>query len=192
MTERIRRLTAGARGDAAGLTGYGLAGLLAWWLWFPYLWLLIAGAAVAAVGAASLTAVLSHGRAWHDQDVLQRRLFAAVKRIPSGYVLTDPQTGELITAERERGWLTLAVTDAPAPGSVAAVARYMVGSWGAPVPPSHLYRHLGALDDVPPARWRWQQRSALEHFSAQTGAAEVTTGEIAGLLDQVNRATLAG
>ncbi len=79
---------------------YGIAALVAWLLWFPYLALLIAGAVVTAAGAVSLAADLRRGRAWHKQDVLLRRLWAAVKRIPSGYVLADPATGELLNVER--------------------------------------------------------------------------------------------
>jgi hypothetical protein len=99
--------------------------------------------------------VLRRGRAWHEQEVLLRRLWAAVKRIPSGYVLADPQTGELLSAEREKGWLTLAVTDPPEPGRASTVTRYMLGKWAAPQQPP-LFRHMAALDDLPPARWRWR------------------------------------
>jgi len=129
---------------------YGIAALVAW-LWFPYLALLIAGAVVAAAGAVSLAADLRRGRAWHQQDVLLRKLWIAVKRIPSGYVLADPDTGELLSAEREKGWLTLAVTDPPEPSRASTVTRYMVGRWAAPNPPP-LYQHLAPLDDLPPAR----------------------------------------
>src|SRR5262245_60630644 len=73
-------------------------------------------AAVTAAGALWLLTVLSRGQAWPEQDVLLRQLWAAAKRIPSGYVLCDPDTGELLGAERERAWLTLAVIDPPEPG----------------------------------------------------------------------------
>ncbi len=138
-------------------------------------------------GAASLAAGLRRGRAWHEQDVMLRRLWAAVKRIPSGYVLTDPETGELLTAERERGWLTLAVTDPPRPGAAAVVSRYPLGRWAAPDPPP-VFRHMVGLDGIPPARWGWRQKAAMLDFNQRTGAAEVTAAELAGLLDQLRRA----
>jgi hypothetical protein len=102
---------AGSRGDSAGITVIGAAAAAAY-LWFRYPALLIAGGLLALGGAASLAAGLRRGRAWHEQDIMLRRLWAAVKRIPSGYLLTDPETGVLLTAERERGWLTLAVLEA--------------------------------------------------------------------------------
>lgn len=112
----------GSRGGAAGITGAGIAAVVAW-IWFPYLALLVAGVVVTVMGGASFVGVVRRGRAWYQQDMLLRRLWAAVKRILPGYVLTDPDTGELLTAERERGWLTLAVTDPPLPGRDAAVTR---------------------------------------------------------------------
>ena len=71
-------------------------------------------------------------------------------------MLADPGTGELLSAERERGWLTLAVTDPPQPGRASTVSRYMLGRWAAPNPPP-LFRHLATLDDLPPARWRLER-----------------------------------
>jgi hypothetical protein len=177
---------AGTRGDSAALMGYGTAALAAW-LRFPYLALLIAGAVLTAAGAVWLVTVLSRGRAWHEQDVLLRKLWATAKRIPSVYVLCDPDTGELLGAERERGWLTLAIINPPEPGRASTVTRYMIGKWAAPLPPP-LFRHMAALDDLPPARWRLRKQAWLAGFNAKTGALVMTTDEIAGLLDQVNRA----
>jgi hypothetical protein len=71
--------------------------------------------------------------------------------VPSDVVLADPETGDLLTVERERGWLMLAVTDPPELGSQPIVTRYPLGQWAAPNPPP-LHSHLAALDDVPPAR----------------------------------------
>ncbi len=180
----------GSRGDAAGITGAGIAAMVAW-VWFPYLALLVAGAVVTVMGGASLVGILRRGRAWHQQDMLLRRLWAAVKRIPPGYVVMDPDTAELLTAERERGWLTLAVTDPPQPGCAATVTRYMIGRWAAPERPP-LFRHMAALDDLPPARWRFSRQAWLADFNAKVGALEVSTEEISGLLEQVKRAALHG
>ena len=94
--------------------------------------------------------------------MLIRKLVRAVNRIPDGYVLTDEDTGELLTLERERGSLTLAVSGPPLAGAGPVVARYMLGSSPLPLryalcyqtaapsrPP--LYRHPAALGDIPPA-----------------------------------------
>jgi hypothetical protein len=178
----------GARGDSAGIMAAGLAAVIVW-LWFPYRALIIAGAVVAVLGALSLAADLRRGRAWHEQDVMIRKLWADVKAIPSGVVLADPETGDLLTVERERGWLTLAVTDPPAPGTRAVVTRYPLGYAAAPSPPP-LHRHMGALDDLPPARWRWRQRAGLELFAAQSGGLDVTAADLAGLAAQLRRAVL--
>ncbi len=176
----------GSRGDSAGVLGIGVAAAAAYF-WFRYPVLLVVGGLLALGGAVSLAADLRRGRAWHEQDIMLRKLWTAVKRVPSGYVLTDPASGELLTVERERGWLTLAVTDPPQPGAEAAVSRYPLGKWAAPEQPP-LFRHIAGLDDLPPARWRWRQQAALLEFNTRTGAAEVTTAELAALLDQVNRA----
>jgi len=176
----------GSRGDSAGILGIGVAAAAAY-LWFRYPVLLVAGGLLAPGGAVSLAADLRRGRGWHEQDVMLRKLWTAARRIPSGYVLTDPANGELLTVERERGWLTLAVTDPPQPGAEAAVSRYPLGKWAAPEQPP-LFRHVAGLGDIPPARWRWRQRAALLEFNSRTGAAGATAAELAALLDQVNRA----
>ena len=190
----MSRLTApsvpvlGSRGDSAAIMTAGIAAVVAW-LWFPYRALIIAGAVVAVLGAVSLAADFRRGRPWHEQDVMVRKLWAAAKAVPSGVVLADPDTGDLLTVERERGWLTLAVTDPPEPGSQAVVTRYPLGYGAAPVPPP-LHRHMGGLDDLPPSRWRWRQRAALEYFSSQAGGLDVTAAEMAALTAQLHRAVL--
>ena len=100
-----------------------------------------------------LGVVFSRGRAWHEQDVLIGRLWALAKRLPSGWAFTDPVTGEFLSAQRERGWLTLAVSDTPGMGAQTVVASYLVGKWGMPVPPP-LCRYLASVVDAPPASGR--------------------------------------
>ena len=176
----------GSRGEAAVVILGGLAAMAAFW-WFPYRALLIAGAATAALGVVALGAALRHSRAWHEQDILMRKLWAAVKRIPPGRVLEDPDTGELLRAERERGWLTLAVTDPSDSGAETIVTRYLLGRWATPLPPP-LYQHMAGPDDVSPARWPLRQHAQLADFNAATEALKVTTGELATLHAQVRRA----
>jgi hypothetical protein len=65
----------------------------------------------------------------------------------------------------------------------------MLGKWAAPQQPP-LFRHMAALDDPPPARWRLRKQAWLADFNTKAGALEVATGEVAALLDQVNRAEL--
>lgn len=178
----------GTRGDSVGLLTAGVAAIVVW-LWFPWRVLIIGGAIVAVVGAWGLVGSARRGRAWHQQDVMLRKLWAATKRVPSGVVLTDSETGELLTVERERGWLTLAITDPPTPGAQALVTRYPLGQWAAPNPPP-LYRHMGALDDLPPARWRWRQKSQAIHINTQTDALVVSTDDMAALVSQLGRAVV--
>ena len=47
---------------------------------------------------------------------------------------------------------------------------------------------MAALDDVPPARWRFGRQAWLADFNARVGALEVSTEEISELLEQVYRA----
>jgi hypothetical protein len=175
----------GARGDAIAVTAAGLAVMAAPW-WFPYHAVLITGAAVTVFGASMLGVVVSRGRAWHEQDVLICRLWSLVKRLPSGRAFTDPVTGELLSVERERGWLTLVVSDTPGMGKQTVVASYLVGRWGVPVPPP-LCRYVASVVDVPPAQWSWRQRAQFAAFNAKTGALELAPAEFAVLCSQVRR-----
>jgi hypothetical protein len=168
----------------------GVAAALVY-LRYPYLAVLVTGATVGVVAGAALIADLRRGRDWHRQDVLVRRLWTAVKRIPPGYVIADPDTGELISVDRERGWLTLAVADPLRPGREQLVTRYLVGHWGAPMPPP-LIRHVGALDDVPPARMSLRQQAWLAGFSTRAGALQATPAEQTALLEQVWRTAVLG
>ena len=58
-----------------------------------------------------------------------------------------PDIGELLGAERERGWLTLAVIDPPVPGRASTVTGYVIGKWAAPHPPP-LFRHMAFQESV--------------------------------------------
>jgi hypothetical protein len=178
-----------SRGEDAFLCGAGVAAALVY-LRYPYLALLVTGATVVAAGAA-LIADLRRGQDWHRRDVLVRRLWRAVKRIPPGYVIADPDTGELISVERERGWLTLAVADPPRTGREQLVTRYLVGHWGASMRPP-LVRHVGAVDDVPPARMSLRQQAWLAGFSTRAGVLQATPAELTALLGQVWRAAVLG
>ncbi len=172
------------RHDSAGTAGAGLAAELAGAL-------LIATALVHVAGTLSLTADIRRGRERRRQDVLIGKLWSAVERIPAGTVLDDPLTGGRVSAERDGGFLILAISDPlDHPDAEATVARYILGHWAVHARPP-LYRHLAGIHDLSPARMGWQQRERLAEFNAMTGAAEVTTEELAGLLDQVTRATTA-
>jgi hypothetical protein len=153
--------------------------------------LLVAGASVHVVGPLSLAADIRRSRERHRQDVLIGKLYAAVERIPAGVVLDDPVTGRRVSAEREGGFLILAISDPlDHPDAEATVARYTLGFWAVQARPP-LYWHLAGIHDVSPARMRWQQRRRLAEFNASISAAEVTTDELAGLLEQVTRTTTA-
>ena len=173
-----------ARDDSAATTRAGLAAEVACAL-------LVASALVPVAGPLSLAADIRRGRERHRQDVLIGKLWAAVKRIPAGTVLDDPVTGSRVSAERDGGFLILAIADRlDHPDPEATVARYMLGYWAVQARPP-LYRHLAGVHDMSPARMRWQQRERLAEFNAITSAAEVTTEELGGLLEQVTRTTTA-
>jgi hypothetical protein len=173
-----------ARDDSASVTGAGLAAEMARAL-------VVAGAIVPVAGALSLAADIRRGRARHRQDVLAGKLWTAVKRIPPGAVLEDPVTGSQVSAERDGGFLILAVADPPDhPDAEAIVARYELGYWSVQVRPP-LYRHLAGIHQTSLAQIRWQQRERLAEFNASCSAAQVTTQELAALLVQVTRTTAA-
>jgi len=166
--------------DSAGTTGAGLAAEVACAL-------LIATALVPVAGSMSLAADIRRGRERHRQDVLVGRLWTAVKRIPAGAVMADPVSGCQVSAERDGGFLILAIADPlDHPDADATVARYTLGYWSVQARPP-LYRHLAGIHDNSPAQMRWQQRERLAEFNAITSAAEVTTDELSELLDQVTR-----
>ncbi len=174
----------GTCADSAVTTGAGLAAEVACAL-------LIATALVPVAGSMSLAADIRRGRERHRQDVLIGKLWTAVKRIPPGAVMADPVDGCRVSVERDGGFLILAIAD-PLDhlDTEATVARYTLGYWSVQARPP-LYRHLAGIRDTSPAQLRWQQRERLAEFNAITSAAEVTTDELAGLLDQVTRTTAA-
>src|ERR1700739_1085338 len=116
-----------ARDEPASATGAGLAAEVARVL-------VVAGAIVPVAGALSLAADIRRGRARHRQDVLTGNLWTAVKRIPPGSVLEDPVTGSQVSAERDGGFLILAIADPlDHPDAEAIVARYKLGYWSVQV-----------------------------------------------------------
>ena len=184
MTGTTRPRAMSTRADSTATTRAGFAAEVACAL-------VIATALVPVAGTLSLAADIRRGRERHRQDVLIGKLWAAVKRIPVGTVLDDPVTGSRVCAERDGGFLILSIADPlDHPDPEATVARYMLGYWAVPARPP-LYRHLAGIHDMSPAQMRWQQRKRLAEFNAITSAAEVTTEELAGLLDQVTRTTTA-
>jgi hypothetical protein len=137
----------------------------------------------------SLAADIRRGRERHRQDVLIGKLWTAVKRIPAGTVLEDPVTRCRVSAERNGGFLILAIADPlDHPEAEATIARYTLGYWSVQARPP-LYRHLAGIHDTSPAQMRWQQREQLAEFNSITSAAEVTTEELTALLVQVARST---
>ena len=182
MTGTTKPAAITARDASATTTGAGLAAEVVCVL-------VLAGAWVPVVGAMSLAADLRRNRERHRQDVLLGKLWTAVKRMPAGIMFKDPVSGCRVSAERDGGFLILAITDPlDHPELEATVARYTLGYWSvrARLP---LYRHLAGIHDTSPAQMRWQQRERLAEFNAITSAAEVTTEELAALLDQVTRST---
>ncbi|HUC25292.1 MAG TPA: hypothetical protein VMA73_21510 [Streptosporangiaceae bacterium] len=170
------------RGDSPSAAGGGLAAEMARAL-------VIASALVPMAGALSLAADIRRGRERHRQDVLIGKLWTAVKRIPRGTVLEDPVTRSRVSAERDGGFLILAIADpVDCPDAEATVARYTLGYWSVQARPP-LYRHLAGIHDTSPAQMRWQQRERLAEFNALTSAAEVTAEELTALLVQVARST---
>jgi len=161
-----------------------------------HLVLLFVGAFIAGIGTSALVGALRRTPAQREQEAMVRALWSTCRRWPSGLVLRDPVTGRGITVERERGFLTLAITSQPddddladnlAGRRAATVTRYMLGFLAAPVPPP-LFRHTAALHDVSPVRMSWQQAEAgaLLHFNDMTGAMEATTEELAELRAQLD------
>ena len=172
------------RDESAATTRAGLAAEVACAL-------LVATALLPVALPMSLAADIRRGRERHRQDVLIGKLWVAVKRIPAGIVLDDPVTGSRVSAERDGGFLILAIADSlDHPDPEATVSRYVLGYWAVRARPP-LYRHLAGIHDMSPAWMRWQQRDELAKFNAITSAAEVTTDELAGLLGQVARTTAA-
>jgi hypothetical protein len=184
MTRTTMPRAISSRVDSAATTRAALAAEVACAL-------LVAGASIHVVGPLSLAADIRRGRERHRQDVLIGKLYAAVERIPAGVVLDDPVTGSRVSAERDGGFLILAISDPlDHPDAEATVARYTLGFWAVQARPP-LYWHLAGIHDMSPARMRWQQRRRLAEFNATVSAAEVTTDELAGLLEQVTRTTTA-
>lgn len=147
----------------------GVATALAY-LWLPDVALLVVGSIVAVLAGTALIASARRGQGWRQHQALTRELWVTASRIPPGRVLTDPGTGDLVAVERERGRLILVVAS-----PTAGVARYVIGRWGAPVRPPVRRRPPDAVDADTPAR-----------------ALEVSTAELAKLVDQILRTAVLG
>lgn len=173
-----------SRVDYAVFCAAGIAAALAY-LWLPDVALLVVGTIVAVLAGAALIADARRGPDWRQQRQLVRGLWEAANRIPPGQVLADPGTGDLVSVERQRGWLTLAVAGRP-PGRPPVVARYMIGRWGGPVRPPVL-RHLAAPGEVPSALPGLRRRAAAADAGARPGPEKASTAELARLSDLVQR-----
>jgi hypothetical protein len=184
------RITAGPRAESAGMMAAGLAAVIAC-AWFPHLWLLIPGAAVAALSAAMLISELRWSPEKREQDRLTRLLWHTARRLPTGCTLQDPLTSTCMTVERERRALILAVTEPDNISEDATVTRYVLGSGGAPHGPPPLLRHTAGIGDRSPVWMSWQQRGWLHHFNEVTGVAEVTSADLSELRAQLGRAIAA-
>jgi hypothetical protein len=181
-----KRITAGPRTESAGMMAAGLAAVIAC-AWFPHLWLLIPGAAVAALGASALIGELRWSPEKREQDRLTRLLWHTARRLSMGYTLQDPLTLTCMAVERERRALILAVTGPDDISEDAIVTRYVLGSWGAPHGPPPLLRHTAGIGDRSPVWMSWW----LHHFNEVTGAAEVTSADLSELRAQLDRAIAA-
>lgn len=180
----------GSRGEAAALTTAGLA-VTGSYLWFPHMALLIVGVLITVLGSSGLVSVLRWSPEKRRQEMMIRDLWSTARRWPSGLMLRDPVTGSGISVERERGFLTLAITDPLdrddlGEGRVTTVTWYVLGFLAAPEQPS-LLRHTTALHDASPARMSWQQAGELLHFNDLTGAMDATSDELAELRAQLDR-----
>lgn len=170
----------GSRVDYAVFCVAGIVTALAY-LWLPNVALLILGLVVAVLAGTALIVGARRGRDWRKHQALIRQLWITARRIPPGHVLADPGTGELLSVERERGWLTLVVTVPPRPDRSEATVRYVIGHWGAPVKPPVRRRSADPADSMDPA-----------NAGALADPAEVSTAELARLVDQVLRTAVLG
>jgi hypothetical protein len=166
----------GSRVDYAVFCVAGIVTALAY-LWLPSVALLILGLVVAVPAGTALIVGARRGGGWRQHQALIRQLWIAANRIPPGHVLADPGTGELLSVERERGWLILVVTVPPRPGRPEVTVRYVIGHWGAPVKPPMRRR---PADPAGPAE------------AVRAGPAEVSTAELARLVDLVLRTAVLG
>jgi hypothetical protein len=182
---------AGPRTESAAILAAGVAALIIY-AWFPHLWLLIPGAIAAAFGALGLASVLRWSPEKREQERLIRLLWATARQLPTGHTLQDPLTLAHMTVERQRRSLVLAVTGPEDVGEDAIITRYVLGSWGAPYGPPPLLRHTGTIQDRSPAWMSWRQLGWLHSFNQATGAAEVTSADLAELRVQLDRAIAAG
>ena len=118
-----------------------------------------------------------------------RQLWLAARHLPRGRMLEDPVTGSGIFAERDRGFLTLAIADAPESGDQAqrreaTVTRYMLGFLASSVP-APLFRHIEPLYEHSPAPMSRRQARTLLRFNDLTGVAEATPAELASSQAQI-------
>jgi hypothetical protein len=125
------------------------------------------------------------------------RLFAFGSRWPNdghtSLIATDPETGDLVAFEVDRGYLMLVTSSLDQAGDdgMAFAYRYLLGRYVPKAPP--LLRHLGPITEYEtvPSRIGWRRRFGLDTFNHQTGALGVSAAETEELLAQAQRALAA-
>lgn len=167
--------------------------LLATAAWWSSLWLAIASAVSALAGVVALALLRPGWRRVPDfgeQERLIAQLWRSTRRLPNGTLLLDPETGQLLSARRSRGSLTLGVftpvTDEQA--AVEAVGTcYALGHLlGRSQPP--LFRSqvpLGAGGDD--TKMTMADAIDVLLLNEATGVMNTDTAELRALAAQVDR-----
>lgn len=172
---------------AAGVAGTALA------LWLGSLPGALAGVFVVGLVFASWRSAARRASGQREEARLITSAWEAARRLPRGSTYTDPVTGCGIGIDRERGFLTVSLVDAPEGGDSAGsrlVRTYLLGFLGRPVSPP-LYRRTVPLSDENP-RLPLRQARELVDFGLRTGADDADPAEIRELLSILERAVAAG
>jgi hypothetical protein len=165
----------------------GLALVAAAWLWIGSFAVLITGLAVAAAGTGLAGPAAQPDPGDRLQRLAIRQLCDAARRLRPGQVLADPVTGLGFRAERDRGFLALAVADPEIPpGGDSVVTRYLLSFLRIPVTPP-LWRHVQPVH-VPGRKIGWREAHRGISFDMDTGASDLTAAELAELITTFRRA----
>jgi hypothetical protein len=164
----------------------GLALAAAAWLQFGNFGVLIAGLAVAAFGAGLAGPGTRPDPGARLQRLAIGQLCDAARRLRPGQVLVDPVTGLRFRAERDRGFLAPAVAGPESSAGDSVVTRYLLSFLGIPVRPP-LWKVVEPLH-FPGRRIGWREAHRVVSFDMQTGASDLTAGELAELITTFRRA----
>lgn len=121
------------------------------------------------------------------QAAMISELRLMTRRMPCGQVLAGPLTGHRFRAERNSGFLALAIADPPTSAEPGVVTRYPLAVLAVPLAPP-LFKVIQPPGHLRGRRTGLREARQIVLFGTETGAMEASEGELQQVLAQLMRA----